>query len=750
MASRPSAPPGFGQADLSNCEREQIHLAGSIQPHGALLVAGEPDLVVLQASANAAGFLNLGGPLLGCRLDELDGDLAQRIAPHLPQPLDRIPLAVRCHVGAPAIAVDVLLHRPPAGGLVVELERAGPSVDLTLQVRDALESVLPCPTLQTLCDETARIVRDLTGYDRVMVYRFDEEGHGEVFAECRRTDLEPFLGNRYPASDIPQIARRLYESNRVRVLVDVEYTPVPLRPQLSPVTGQDLDLSLSFLRSMSPIHIQYLKNMGVGATLVASLMVGGRLWGLISCHHYAPRFVHYEMRAVCELVAETVATRIAALESFARAQGRARRPPPRAAHDPGHRSRRRLAVGPVRGPAASAPCAGRHRGGVVVRGPDHDGREVPGRRSSGISGNGWTAVPDSAVVATASLGSDAPAFAELTPEASGLLATAVSSSPGEYLIWFRPERIRTVTWGGNPFKAVVLGNDPAELSPRRSFAQWHQLVEGTSEPWTPADLTAARLIGETVTDVVLQFRAVRMLIAQSQLEQVSRQVRRAEQPVVIADPAGRVLLTNPAFDRLTETGEAKLRWIDDLPPLFASPAEMRRILAELFEHRRVWRGEVGLATSGEPRPLMLRADPVFSAPDLVMGFVLLFTDLTGRRAAEAARRQFQEDIVDRHRLATVPLDFASRSDLPQSPILGRGQRAAGRPRDHGWRGVGPSTGDAGQRAILGRACGSAAGAAGLARGGFDLEDLRVRRLLVPANPCAQHAQPLLAIFKKRL
>ena len=184
----------------------------------------------------------------------------------------------------------------------------------------ALQGILACPTLRALCDETARIFRELTGYDRVMVYRFDEDGHGEVFAERHRPDLEAFLGNRYPASDIPQIARRLYETNRIRVLADVEYVPVPLRPRLLPSTGRDLDMSLCFLRSMSPIHIQYLKNMGVGATLVASLMVGGRLWGLISCHHYAPRFLHYEMRAVSELLAETVATRIAALESFAQAQ----------------------------------------------------------------------------------------------------------------------------------------------------------------------------------------------------------------------------------------------------------------------------------------------------------------------------------------------------------------------------------------------------------------------------------------------
>ena len=153
-----------------------------------------------------------------------------------------------------------------------------------------------------------------------MVYRFDDEGHGEVFSERRNPELEAFLGNRYPATDIPQMARRLYERTRVRVLVDVNYDPVPLEPRLSPITGQDLDMSLCFLRSMSPIHLQYLKNMGVGATLVVSLVVGGKLWGLVACHHYEPRFIHFEQRAVCELLAEAIATRIAALESFAQSQ----------------------------------------------------------------------------------------------------------------------------------------------------------------------------------------------------------------------------------------------------------------------------------------------------------------------------------------------------------------------------------------------------------------------------------------------
>ena len=283
------------------------------------MVVSEPDHRVVQASANAAEFLNLK-QVIGVALADLDGDLLVRILPHLDPTAQGMPIAVRCRIGSPSAEFDGLLHRPPAGGLVIELERAGPSVDLSRQIANALEKIRTASSLRALCEEAATLFQDRTGYDRVMVYRFDDEGHGEVFSERRKPELEAYLGNRYPATDIPQMARRLYERTRVRVLVDVNYEPVPLRPRLSPITGQDLDMSLCFLRSMSPIHLQYLKNMGVGATLVISLVVGGKLWGLVACHHYEPRFIHFELRAVCELLAEAIATRIAALESFAQSQ----------------------------------------------------------------------------------------------------------------------------------------------------------------------------------------------------------------------------------------------------------------------------------------------------------------------------------------------------------------------------------------------------------------------------------------------
>jgi PAS domain-containing protein len=215
---------------------------------------------------------------------------------------------------------------------------------------------------------------------------------------------------------------------------------------------------------------------------------------------------------------------------------------------------------------------------------------------------------------------------------------------------------------------MVIGNDPSQLSPRRSFAQWHQVVEGTAEPWSPADLAAARLIGESVADIVLQFRAVRTLLVQDQLEHVTRQVRISEQPVIIANADGQILLTNESWQRLLGELHPGPQVLEDLPALFADPDELQRRLRDLVAQRGPWRGEIGLVgRSGETRSLLVRADPVLSAPDRVLGYVLLFADLTERRAAESARRRFQEEVVEQHRPMTTRLD--SKSDLLYRRVL---------------------------------------------------------------------------------
>jgi chemotaxis family two-component system sensor kinase Cph1 len=641
------AAPAFGQADLSNCEREQIHLAGSIQPHGALLVAREPDLTIMQASANAGAFLGLRqGHVIGRRLEELGGNLAARVRPHLTSPLDALPVAIPCRANHPSSYFDALLHRTAADGLVIELERGGDDPDPKEDLGSGLQTILACSSLRQLADEAARLFRALAGYDRVMVYRFDEDGHGEVFSEQRRPELEPLLGNRYPATDIPQIARRLYIRNRVRMLVDVGYMPVPLEPRESPLSGRELDMSLCTLRSMSPIHLQYLKNMGVAATLVVSLVIGGRLWGLVACHHYVPRLLPFARRAVCELLAEAVATRIAALESFLQSQAElsVRRIEQRMIEAIGRDGDWRGALfdtsQALLQPLGASGVALQFEGQVLTAG------DVPGTQELRALGEWLDRQRPAPLFATASLRSEAPQFAALTPVASGVLATTVSEQPGEFLMWFRPERVRTVTWGGDPFKAVVVGNDPADLSPRRSFAKWQQLVEGTADPWTPADLAAARMIGETLTDVVQQFRAVRLLIVQHQTDEVRSQLGGSAQPTLIADAEGRVLLANHAFRVLIGRADDAPARLGDLPGLFADSEGPRRRLGELLTQRRPWRGELAVqGADGRTTPLLVRADPVLSSPGKVLGFVLMFTDVTERKRAEAARQAFQESVL---------------------------------------------------------------------------------------------------------
>ncbi len=662
MPTRAVSAPAFGEADLLNCEREQIHLAGSIQPHGVLLLVEERGNVVVQVSANAASFLGLDVSLVGLSLEEIPGDLASRLRPHFADPLHEVIRGIRCHIGHHNDAFDCLIHRPLGGGLIIELERAGPPVQLSHHLEKALQAVIATATLRALCDETARIFKALTGYDRVMIYRFDDEGHGEVFSEAKEPALEAFLGNRYPASDIPQIARRLYERSRVRVLRDVEYVPVPLVPTLSPITGGSLDMSLCFLRSISPIHVQYLKNMGVRGTLVVSLLVNGKLWGLVSCHHYVPRFIHFEERAVCELLAEAVATRIAALDSFVQAEAEiaVRRLEQRMIRSISREGDWRSALFDqslvLLEPVGATGAALLFEGEVRTVG------DVPSTSSLRDVGRWLDGQPRSELVFTAAFGKDAADFASLTPIASGLLAVPVSTMPGEYLVWLRPERVRTVTWGGNPFEPHVVGDDPSTLSPRRSFAQWHQIVEGTADPWGPADLAAARLIGDTVRDVVIQFRSVRSLIVEDQLDQVRRQVQTSDNPVIIADAEGAILQINTAFDRLLPPRVKRPQSIADLRTLFVGPDDAMQALSDLVRSRRPWRGELALEGRGNtPTPLLVRADPVFASRDRSLGFVLMFTDLTERKAAEAARKRFQQGVIEQHRPMSGRLD--SKADL---------------------------------------------------------------------------------------
>jgi chemotaxis family two-component system sensor kinase Cph1 len=650
--------PAFGQADLTNCERELIHLAGSVQPHGVLLVLDEAARTVQQASGNSEALF--GAPasdLLGRPFAGFGAGAGSAIDEALAAAGDGpMPVQCRLDVAGRSIAVEGAVHRNADGVLIVELEPTEPrpgaaetadldGETLVRQLTSAVERLSAAASIPVLADATVQCIRDLTGYDRVMVYRFDPDGHGKVISEARHPRLEPLLGHHYPASDIPQRARELYLRNRVRVLVDVHYTPAPLLPQVLPANGGELDMSLSYLRSMSPLHLQYLKNMGVTATLVASLVREGRLWGLIACHHYAPRNLRLALRSACGMLAEVVSTRIAAIENYAHAQVAilVRRLEQRLIEATSTEGDWRLAL--LRSPrhllqpleATGAVLA--YDGEILTAG------EVPSTPELRAL-LGWIGAQSlDGLFSCASVARANPSLAALTPTASGVLAVRLSSTRPDFLLWLRKEQLQSVTWAGDPTKPVLVANDPLQLSPRRSFAAWSEIVRGTALPWSSADLAMARAIGGALADIVVQVHAVRLLIGEHQLAQVRAAIDNSPEAVLIADAGGRALFCNEAFAALVGHGHERCAGIDAAAALFTDAQALRAALATVRSRQQAWRGELLLVrTAGEPLPVAVRLDLVPGAAAAVLGYVLTLVDLSEARRARAARQRLEESL----------------------------------------------------------------------------------------------------------
>ncbi|WP_435738592.1 SpoIIE family protein phosphatase [Cellulosimicrobium sp. PMB13] len=509
--------------DLDNCAREPIHVPGLIQPRGALLVVRESDHTVLQVSQNSDQFLGaapqdlLGGPLAAA----VGPETAARILTHASAPgdlADRNPLSLQLE--ATARVVDAVLHRPPLPDdgpgaepvLVVELEPAAGARPLTfpntyLAVRRSLRDLERAATLGELYDDAARHVRELTRFDRVMIYRFDAEHNGEVVAEARRADLNSFLGLHYPASDIPPQARALYEKNWIRLIADVDYEPTPIVPTVLPTTGAPLDLTYSTLRSVSTIHLEYLRNMGVRASMSISLLREGRLWGLIACHHYAgPHEPPFEVRTAAEFLGSALSVRLVA-QSETERDAEVRRAESVLAH---------LAAD-SRDEAAPLGTA-ITRSGWLRRLVRADGAVVVAEGRLTSVGNvpdddacralvAWVLSHGEELVSTDRLAHDAPEVAALMPDVAGVMGIVLPE--GQVVLWVRDEVLRHVDWGGDPHNKAIARREGGDvrLSPRKSFDRWREVVRGHSRPWTPDQTDfAASLRGHLVEALYVRGR----------------------------------------------------------------------------------------------------------------------------------------------------------------------------------------------------------------------------------------------------
>ncbi|KQX74321.1 SpoIIE family protein phosphatase [Aeromicrobium sp. Root472D3] len=514
--------PAYSAPDLTNCEREPIHIPGAIQPHG-LLLALDAEHRVVTASRNCAQLL--GRPaldLIGLDVREAIGDepsasVAQAVA------ADDMSTPIRTRMpGGPGdlagVDVDIIVHRS-GGRVVVELEPV--SVPLPSQAvsyrsaRAAVTRLTQSATTAELCAQLASEIRSLTGFDRVMVYRFDEEWNGEVVAEDRRDDLNPFLGLHYPSTDIPAQARRLYTVNWTRLIADIHYAPVALEPVIDPSTGSPLDLSHSVLRSVSPIHIEYLSNMGVSASMSVSLVKDGLLWGLVACHHYSgPHRVPYDARSAAEFLGQTASQLIDDREqadnhsdelkasvTLARITA-ALAADSRPVYDALLDDPRLLELVDAQGVALHVDGRMMTRGVVPPDAYLHfisRQLDVPGGRP--VASHHLTALD--------------PDLARVSDVAAGALR--IGNGPDRWLMWVRPEIERTVDWGGDPTnKALALAENPnVRLSPRRSFAKWRQVVRGRSQPWHGWQVGVAQGLREHLSGELLRRSQEHTAIAES-------------------------------------------------------------------------------------------------------------------------------------------------------------------------------------------------------------------------------------------
>ncbi|MGB3456708.1 MAG: HWE histidine kinase domain-containing protein [Litorimonas sp.] len=493
--------------DLTTCDREPIHIPGRVQSFGAL-IALTPDWLIARASENVSDMLGLtDNDHLGREISELFCDEAvHRLRGRL-QMLghqDAVERLFGVDLRGNGARFDVALHLS-GQAIVVEIEPSGEAIDNDYvgYVRPMIDRIRKASTVDELCQVASRQVKALVGFDRVMVYQFAEDGSGHVIAETREPHMESFAKLRYPASDIPKQARALYKRSLLRIISDVSDTGQEIHPVLDS-KGQPLDLSLSSTRAVSPIHLEYLSNMGVAASMSISIIVRGELWGLIACHHESPRVLPYEVRSAAELFAQLFAFVLAETEADQTRQDDLQG---RVLHD---RIMAELADGGS--VADNFDSFARTIGSVMpysgivswTDGQFQQRGKTPTREQFLALARFLNTTAVSEVYATDRLSSVFPAAEDYTDIASGILALPVSRKPRDYIVLFREEYVREVDWAGNPDKPVEVGPNGVRLTPRKSFEAWTQTVHGRSRPWTTQELHAAEALRVTLLEVVLR------------------------------------------------------------------------------------------------------------------------------------------------------------------------------------------------------------------------------------------------------
>lgn len=521
--------------DLSNCDREPIHLLGAVQSFGFLVAVDASDWSIRRISRNAAQYMAVdAAALLGKPLDQFfTADAIHTIRGHLQTAVftDTVARAFAVPLLPGATRYDIAVHMVD-DLVVIECEPCHDrhvGINSGALVRTMIARLQQTPDLRMFYRVAAREMRALTGFDRVMIYRFDHDGSGEVIAESAGSGLESYLGLHYPASDIPKQARVLYERNWLRIIPDIDAPTAPIEPAME--GGRPIDLSMSVLRSVSPIHIEYLRNMGVRASMSVSILRDGRLWGLFACHHYGAHNVPFEKRTAAELFGQMFSLMLESREreSEASYESRARK-----LHNQlvtvmaSEATRFDSIVNHLDEIADLLSCDGI---GVWTadKGTLHGQAPTREQFAGLIAHLGARELGD--IHASHEIAAEYPEGKAFAERAAGMLVVPLSRPARDFLVFFRKEVARTVNWAGDPNKPIAVGPLGARLTPRKSFELWRETVSGQSIPWQPVDVRIAESLRVSLLEVILRL---------SDITEVERRRAQERQELLIAELNHRV------------------------------------------------------------------------------------------------------------------------------------------------------------------------------------------------------------------
>ncbi|TYP97964.1 light-regulated signal transduction histidine kinase (bacteriophytochrome) [Tenacibaculum adriaticum] len=474
--------------NLENCEDEPIHIPGLIQPHGFLISVDFQTNIINVCSENINNYIDFTyQQLLGKEIKTFFNNTFLSefniFKKDTATPFKAFNFSINERL------FSISLHHSD-NAIIIEGEPTENQFDKDNQLYNSSKQLLSyiedTSTLKELCNSVVLAIKNITNYDRVMVYRFDAEYNGEIIAESKEEHLEPFLGLHYPHTDIPVQARELYIKNHLRIIGDVDYKPVELFTyNLSPI--KTLDLSLSILRSVSPIHIQYLHNMGVGATLTVSLIHKGKLWGLIACHHYSPKYLSQDIRNTVKLHGHFITSQIDVrlLNEQYEIAGRVNAAVERLTSK--KLAFNRSSIIELFNEKSIVSLCNSAGVSALIDGELYIYGETPNNEEIQLLGDFLYNYSDNGRFVTSSLSHITSNLKSISEAFPGINYYSLGDETN-FIIWYRTPTIKDIHWAGDPSKSIE--KDTKGLSPRKSFAKFTENVKDTCKPWLEAELAA--------------------------------------------------------------------------------------------------------------------------------------------------------------------------------------------------------------------------------------------------------------------